>query len=1124
MKKLLKSFTLCMGVCAFAVIFMACRNNTQNTSKDTDEILIKSITLDGKACLEGKDVFVAKDRAELIIELKEIYEDISVKVNKTPITTTDKTIKKHTLQGITDAGITVNIELTAKNKKAKTFKFVAKKADEVVIKSVRLDGNPCTENATEKVKNTTSELSVTLEEAYEELNVKVNGKDARIEGKVAKTTLENITEAGVNIEIIASAKNKASKTFKFKVVLKLEEIDIESVTFDGNDASKDAVVDTNKTEGDVAITFKELYENLVVKINGEPKSLSGKVATGKISNIGETETKVEIEATAKNRKPLSYSFNVRKVGQDEIGIVSVKFDDVSCKANATIETEKTEGSVKVTFLEEYAGLVVKINDTPVAVSNREATHEISNITTDMEIKINATATGKQPKEYKFNIHKVLPKLSIKSLTILAKEIGQSDQKTYSEGTEPLLADIANDGSTKVGAAKEPKIKIKIGFKGSPPEQKLRVENTTTNESVESTSGSWGAIETDPISLKNGDNNIVVTYSEKGFQDLVYKFIVEYVEPEYVPIKFISIGGIEYKTKEELEKLTTGSEKLIIDGEASIDVQVEMPEIWYNDEGWSIKVGGTAYQKTDFEKVGYSELIYRLSKKVPLMEGKDTLIKIEFANPTRSFTKEYKATVTHMIVYKLKNLIFMNPAKENEAIGIRTHASYEFDGSNNYYAKSTHFSAEDRNDKALFAVEAEDADVTVQYAFLQTKLTLAQITEWKPTTKQTISYKDTYDLSQTIEAYAIKDQKLEFASNYLYLCLQKGTTKIYYLQEIQRERLPDDNAQKNSELKVYKDADGTVVQDSSPISAKGLIKVLPKSPRATVKLATPKVKDFVLNTNSGYYECEIELDKKTIPYSYYIIAENGTTKELYKDGYDQKFTKNDAIRSVKHAYKVDAYDFGKEDASQIDDKWYVNFDKKEVKEKKIYLSVEAFSGVSMSHADFVEKSKDDNYGTNYVFEVNVSSIVDTPNTNKEYTLPLTLSGKPCGNLNIVLLPKNEIIQGISINGKTASLMPAGDYVCKADMDKEWSKKLIVWLYFIDENEKQNPEGTNRAIKVFKNDVEIPMTVYGYERNKLQFENNSFNIADKEKVTLKIKYFADKNSTTPTNEYNLEIEDL
>ena len=1132
MNKLLKNVYILMGMYLCAIIFMACPNNAQNgretpDPKGTKNILIKSVTLDGSICGEGKDVFVANAQAELIVELKEAYEDISVKVNNTPVNVTGKTVAKYNLQGITEAGINVKIELTAKNKNLKTFNFVARKAEEILIASVRLDGKPYTENEIAKTSNTTSVLSVTFKEAYQELNVKVNKKDAKVEGKVATASIESITETGVDIEIVATAKNKAPKTFKFKVVLKLEEMGVEKVTFDGNLVFKDSKIETNKTEGDVSITFEESYEDLKVKVNNEDASLSGKVATKKISNISEEGTDIKIEATAKGRKLFSYEFNVKKLNLNEIGIKSVTFEGTPCPENKTTNTEKQEGVVKVTFFEEYTGLQVQINNVSALVDHKEATHKIFSIA-DTEVNINATATGKTPKEYKFRLHRELPVVSINSLTIEAKEIGEppnKDQKTYSESVAPLLTEIANDGSTKVGVTRDPKIKIKIMYKGSPSEQKLKVENTTTNKSVLAQYGTWGAIDTDPIELKKGDNNIVVTYSEKGFKDLVYRFIVEYMEPEYEPIKFISIGGIEYKTKEELEKLTSGTESFMVDAQLSINVQVEMPEVWYKDEGWSIKVGGADCPNTDFKKVGFTDVIYRLTKDVPLTEGGTKVVKIEFSNTTRSFTKEYKANVTHKVVHKLKTLIFMNPAKENREDGRKTYSNYQFETASSCYVSATYFGAEDREDKALFAVETEDEAVEVKYAFSQTKLKLDQITDWKPTTKETISYKDSYYLSQTVTAFAIKDQKLEFGSNFLYLCLQKGSIKTYYMQEIQRERLPADNTEKDSELQVYKDADGNVVQEYAPITKKGLIRVLPVSPRATVELATPLVKPFILNTSDGYYECEIELTEKTVPYSYNIIAEDGTTKQLYAGGYGQEFTISEAIGKVRHGYKVDLNSWEGEPVSQIDGKWYVNFDKVQAINKKIYLFVGAFTGVSISHPEFVEKKKDNSYGTNYVFEVDVSSIIDTPNSKKEYTIPLSLNGKSCGNLEIVFLSKNEIIQGIRVCGATASLMPEGHYVCKANMNAQYDKKLIVWLYFIDADEKKDPETTNRAVKVFKDGVEIPMAVYRWETNKLQFENNSFNIADKEKITLKIQYFVNKTqTTTPTKEYTLEIDDL
>ena len=1138
MKDLSKKIFILFGMCLLTALFIACPNNAQNGGQgggdnphENKDIHIKSVTLDGQVCNEGKEVLVSKEEAELVVELKESYEELNVKVDSSPVTvvTAGKKVKCN-LKGITEAGMNVKIEISAKNKTKKNFNFIAKKAGEILIASVRLGEDLCKENETKTTQNTTSELSITFKEAYQGLNVKVNTKDADVKGKVAKITIENITEAGIDIEIVANATNKATKTFKCKVALKLEEIGIEGVTFEGNPCAKDGTIDTNKTEGDVVVTFEDAYEDLSVKINTELVTPVSKKATKRISNISEEGTKVEIEATAKGRKPFSYKFTLKKAKANEIGIASVTFEDVPCPENKTTETDKKEGTVKVTFLEAYAGLNVNINDTEALIAGKDATCTLLDIE-NTDVKIKATATGKLAKEYKFKLHRELEVVSIEYLKIEAKEIGSSsnpDQKTYSESVAPLLKEIASDGSTKVGVAREPKVKIIIKYKGSPSEPKLKVENITANKSAESSTPSWGNIYTDAIELNKGDNNIVVTYSEKGFKDLVYKFIVEYKEPEYEPIKSILIGGTEYKTKEDLEKLTKGTENFETDGEAKIQVEVEMPEIWYKDEGWSIKVDGSLCANTEFKKVGYGDYVYRLKKDVPLTEGDTKVVKIEFANPTRSFSKEYKANVTHKVVNKIKTLIFMNPAKGNKEDGRKTYSNYQFENTNNYYISGTNFGAEDREDKVLFAVETEDEAVSVQYAFSQTKLTLEQITEWKPTTKETIAYKDYYDIDQTVTAFAIKDQKLEFGSNFLYLCLQKGTTKTYYLQEIQREKLPVNDVEKDFEERVYKDVDGNKVDDYSPIAKKGLIRVLPHSPRAKVELATPSVKAFTLNSSDGYYECEIELTQENTPYSYNIIAEDGVTKKLYAGEYGQEFVVYDAIKKVRLGYKEKFSSWEGEAASLVDGKWYVNFDKAEAikKDKKIYLFVGAFSGVAMSHTEFVEKNKENSYyGTNYMFEVNVASIVDDPTTHKEYTLPLTLNGKSCGNLEIAILLKDEIVQGISVHGTMAARLLDGRYVCKANIDTYYNKALVVWLYFIDDAEKNKPKETNRLIKVLKNGVDVPMEVYEWETQKLQFQNTPFNIADKEKITLKIQYFVDKTQTaTPTKEYTLEIEDL
>ena len=1135
MRKLSKNIHILGGICLLAILILACPNNAQGGGGDPQgkkDILIKSVTLGSVLCDEGKDVFVDKAQAELTIELKEVCEDLDVKVNNAPTTVVTQGKKvKYGLQGITEAGLPVKIDITAKGKNAKSFSFVAKLEGKIVIASVRLDGKPCFEGKTTETENDAPSLSITFKDEYQGLFVKVNEEKVDVQNKVATKKLANITEAGVDIEIKALIGDKIKKTFKFKAVLKLGTIAFESVTFDGKPVAENATIDTNKTEGDVAIKFEEVYQDLSVKINDEVATLSAQTATKRITGIKEEGTEVKIEATAKGRNPLSYKFILKKLKANEIGIESVIFDDEPCAENATIETEKSEGDVKVTFVENYAGLAVTINDSNASLTGKVATFKISGIDkTDVTIK--ATATGKTPKEYKFKLKKVLSIAKITELTIEAKDINsqaQSDKnkKTYSATTSPLLSEIAGDGSTKAGDAKEPKAIIKIKYEGSPTGQKLKVENTTTNTSQETSSTGWGDMVTPAIELKKGDNNLVITYSESGKRDLVYKFIVGFVEPEYEPISLISIKEKEYKTKDELEKLTKGTESFSVDEGTTIKVEVEMPELWYKDEGWSIKVDGSVCESSEFEKVGYNEVIYRLKKDVPLKEGDTKVVKIEFENTTRSYKKEYKANVTHMVVYKLKTLIFMDPTKSNKEIGKKTYSNYSFDEASKCYITDTYFGADDRMSKAFFAVEAEDEAVTVEYALSKTKVTVDQITSWIATNKETISYKDYYDLSKTIDAYAIKDKELEYGSNFLYFSLQKGATKTYYMQEIQREKLPPDNADGDYFKTIYQDADGTVLEDRSPISEKGLIRVLPKSPRATVELVTPEAKTFT-RASDDWYECKIDLTKAKTTFSYNIVAEDGTTKKLYNDEYFQVFTKSDALTEVKFDYVKDGNSWKRELASEVDGKRYVNIDKKKVENKKIYLFISAFKGVTLSsHPDFVQESAETPYGTytNYVFAVNVSQIMDNPNTNKEYSLSLMLGSKSCGHLNLNILPKDEFINTIEVCKKQTFLRPDGHYICKDNLNESWSKALVVHLYFIDENEKKNPSATNRAIKVFKDGTEIPMTVNQYETQYLEFKNQGFSVGEGERFNLTIQYFADKTKPTEiTKTYTLEIEDI
>ena len=445
MKKLFKGMHILVGMCLFAMLFVACPNNAQGGEKpnpaEKKDILIKSVTLGGVGCEEGKDVFVGEDQAELVVELKEACEDLVVKVNNsaTTVVTQGKKVK-YNLQGITEAGLTTKIDITAKNKNAKSFNFVAKKLGTIGVESVTFDDVPCAENAT---------------------------------------------------------------------------------------------IDVNKSEGNVKVTFEQAYEGLSVTIAGKPAAtLVGKVATGKIESISEEGTEIKIESTANGKKPFSYKFTLKKLKLSEIGIESVTFDDVLCAENATIETEKAEGDVKVTFVESYAGLSVTIAGTTATITGKEATAKIENITLEgIEVSINATATGKEAKTYKFTLKKLPPLPEIRKLSFKGKNIDPTaqfykDGKDYFSDKAPFIKDIKADGSTKIGDVKESKLEITLKYTGTPSNPKLEIKNVTTDVTTSSTTASPILSTIDASTeLKKGDNSFILTYSEDGKRPFVLKFIV-----------------------------------------------------------------------------------------------------------------------------------------------------------------------------------------------------------------------------------------------------------------------------------------------------------------------------------------------------------------------------------------------------------------------------------------------------------------------------------------------------------------------------------------------------------------------------------------------------------------------
>ena len=904
------------------------------------------------------------------------------------------------------------------------------------------------------------------------------------------------------------------------------EIKISKVKVASQPCSENAEIEVDGTEALVIVEFAESYAGLNVKIGEKPATINGKEAKVTITGITETLTEIKILAKATGRVDKEFKFKVKSkhVEPQHIVISKVKVASQPCSENAEIEVDGTEALVIVEFAESYAGLNVKIGEKPATINGKEAKVTITGITETLtEIKILAKATGRVDKEFKFKVKKALPVADINELVFEAKKINPTasymyqDQKVYSNDPThpPLLSDIASDGSTKVGDAHLPTVNVKVRYKSGASEQKLKVENTTTGKTEETNTLGYSNINLS-IALKAGDNSLTITYSEKDKKSLVYKVIVGYIEPEYEPINLIQINREFYNTKQKFAALEAGTETLNIDGVPSVDVKITMPELWYNEDGWQLTLDEAKIEKTAFTRTGFSMINYSVEKKVPLVQGGIKVLKIVFENTNRSYKKEYSLSINHKIVNKIKSIVLID-SKVNEKVDSNNENHYKFDVAKDYYKTKNKVILKDRLEKATILVTPQDDEIIPKYAFSTTDVSSSSIPSWQVMTKKSVTYNN-YGNSITEETYVIEEKQLNHGIEFLYVLLEKAGTKTYYVTEIEREKVAIDNVEKESEEKIYQDANGGELDKTSPIAKKGMIRVLPKSPRATVMLLTPEAKAFTLNATDGYYECVIPLPNRETNFSYKIVAENTTSEQTYQGS----FVKSVLIKDFKFDYKKDGSQYNRTIIDELDGKYYLAFDKKEVKENKLYLFIQCYKGLDIACAEFSEFIKEDGYsGTDYTATLDVASLMTGPDTKKEYIANLTLSGESLAPLHLTVYPEDDIIQTLHIGYTSCMQLPDDKYICKADIDFNKPRKVEVGLWLV---EGETPENTERKIRILEGGVEKPVVINKSETSKLEFVHDGLTISDKQKITLKIEYYAKKDDLSPTRTYTLEIEDI
>lgn len=615
--------------------------------------------------------------------------------------------------------------------------------------------------------------------------------------------------------------------------------------------------------------------------------------------------------------------------------------------------------------------------------------------------------------------------------------------------------------------------------------------------------------------------VIVEAKATGRTDKTFKFSLKkkLSEADYAPISVIKIDKEWYSTNKKLETLEKGEETLNIEGLSEVDVKITMPEIWYNEDVWTLTLDGKNIAKTDFKKSGYSIIVYNVEKKVDLIKNAVKELKIVFENTARFYKKEYKISIKHKVVNKIKSVKLIDP-KNNRLVDSNTENNYRFDETNKYYKTKDKVIVKDRLEKATFLIMPQDDSILPQYAFSSTEVALSDITSWQAMSKESVTYTNDYGTSFTEDAYVIAEKVLKHGTEFLYIFLEKAGAKTYYVTEIEREKVSDNNTEKEKEEKIYQDESGNKVDDSSPIAKKGLIRILPKSPRATVALVTPEAKPFTQSAD-GYYECTIELSTRETTYSYKILAEDGSTNQVYKDA-NQKFIKSVVIKDFKFDYKKDGKSWERKNIDEVDGKYYLAFDKKEVIENKLYLFVSAYKGLEIDCPEFLNIQKEEVYsGTDYSFGLDVSSLVNAIDENKEYTAVLKLQNKSLGSLQLVAYLKDDIIESVSIGYTVAKQLPSHKYLCKAELDSTKPRKIEVSLYLLP---NETPENTNRKIRILNGSEEKAVTINAKGKTRLEFVHDGFLIQDKQTITLTIEYYADKTTSSPTKTYTLEVQDI
>jgi len=842
----------------------------------------------------------------------------------------------------------------------------------------------------------------------------------------------------------------------------------------------------------------------------------------------------------------------------KIEIFSVTVDGRGVAKGETIGVQDAQAQLAVVFKENYEGLSLTISSdgkqTSIPINNTNATYKLTDLTeNEKEFSLVAKAKGRTDETYTFKVRKV-GVARIEELTFIGDELNpnaagsqDANKLTYSaDATSALpLSTINNDGTHKIGTTKSYMLEVQVKVQASAKEKMLKIENRTNNKNATTTNVANDTLKT-KIPLKTGDNHLVVTYTEEGKNYVAYKLIVGYKEPDYSPIDVIEFnGGQRYNNSAGFEKLKTGNETIQISGEAKLPVSVKMEKLWYDEEGWALKIDGQNVDKQGFNPVSQGSgsntvtTHYIVNKVVDLSLNNKKLVVINFANPNRNYSVEYKIVAIHTLSHNLDALTYINHnTKEYVA---------EFKAFLKDSEKANHYNLEgvkeisDWTDKLTFVFET--GSKSAKYALLQQEKAPESITsEWQTTTKQTTKYiKGGEELEKT--GY-VGEATIEHGISYLYIALEGDGLVSYYSAKIKRKKEGNQDTQlfPLKPEKITFGADGKPVPNDSPFGKWGVIRFKPKNPRAKIKITMPETKELQLSSDKACFEYKIELNQEVTTVKYKVIAEDGTHESQEME---VKFEKKQIVRGVRFHYSTEptfAIFAGMNKSNVKGGEYYIPVVEKSVikEENKPSMIAIAFAfdqDVTHSCDELTEnmqiKKEDDITidhvkAQSYTYKIDVTNVLQ--GTQKDYTIKFLKGTESAGEAKIHLFKANQDITAIKVWQGNAMEFPNNEYIFDQKIDHD-TVQLIVEVPGKVKQKNETLEDTSNTKRNVtfeydgtsaKNGV-ISAAGFGFKQTIFLFTLNNFPLpASGNSKEVTIKYYEDKTNNTVTKTCRLTIK--